>query len=164
LARGPVPAPVAPLKTADVRRTFAPVVDDLGLSFTSMAQVRDGLRKFVDREMQPGDLAAIIRTSAGLGVLQQFTTDKNLLHAAIDHVKFTMGRVGVDSFTPGGQLDDPNAVYPATGHTVSLSPADLDLTDPTRGQMFTVGTLGAIQYVIDGLRDMPGRSPYRRDP
>jgi len=107
------PAPPPALKPAEVRRMFALVVDDLGLSFTSMALVRDALRKFVDQQRQPGDMAAVIRTSAGLGVLQQFTTDKTLLHAAIDRVKFTMGRVGVDSFTPGGQLDDPNQVYAA---------------------------------------------------
>lgn len=152
------PAPPPALKSAEVRRMFALVVDDLGLSFTSMAYVRDALRKFVDQQMQPGDMAAVIRTSAGLGVLQQFTTDKTLLHAAIDGVKFSMGRVGVDSFGPVNQIDDPNDVYPVSGHTVGLTPADVDQsTDQSRTQMFTVETLGAIQYVIDGLRDMPGR-------
>ena len=34
--------------------------------------------------MQPGDLAAILRTGSGMGMLQQFTADKRILHAAIE--------------------------------------------------------------------------------
>ena len=97
------PPPPAVLKPAQIRRTMALVVDDLGLSFDSISRVRQSLHKFVDREMQPGDLIAVIRTGAGMGALQGFTSDPHLLHAAIDHVKFnSFGRVGVDSFTPLG--------------------------------------------------------------
>jgi VWFA-related protein len=154
----PAPPPEA-LKTTDVRRMFALVVDDLNLSFESIAHVRDGLRKFVDHDMQPGDMAAIIRTSGGLGVLQQFTTDRDLLHAAIDHVKFTYGGMGVYSFEPVGELTDPNAVYPVPGQTLNaLSAPDADaINAQVRGETFTAGTLGALRYVIDGLRDLPGR-------
>jgi len=46
------------------------------------------LKKFVDEQMQDGDLVAIIRTGAGIGALQQFTTDKRQLHAAIESVRW----------------------------------------------------------------------------
>src|SRR5437588_10758864 len=64
---GEAAAPVPPvrLRPEEVRRTFALVVDDLGLSFESMHFVRAALRKFDDEQMQPGDLVAIIRTGAG---------------------------------------------------------------------------------------------------
>src|ERR1700755_392868 len=71
------PAPYVPparMKPGDVRRTVALVVDDLGTSFDSMNYVRKALKKFVDEQMQPGDLVATIRTSAGMGALQQFTS------------------------------------------------------------------------------------------
>ena len=129
--------------------TFALVVDDLGLSFTSIAQVHDALRKFVDQQMQPGDLVAIIRTRAGLGVLQQFTSDKNLLHAAIDRVKFAFGRVGVDSFAPVDSSSDPRTIIGDTTPPLVTLNIDADL-ESLRTEMFTVGSLGAIQYVIDG--------------
>ena len=64
------------------------VVDDLALSFDSVARVRDSLKKWVDSEMQQGDLVAIIRTSAGMGSLQQFTSDKRLLRLAINGVRW----------------------------------------------------------------------------
>ena len=94
----PPPVPMPP-RPAQVRRTIALVVDDLGLSFESMAQVRGAMRKYVDEQMQPNDLVAIIRTSAGMGALQQFTNDKRVLYAAIDRVKwYPLGRGGISAF------------------------------------------------------------------
>ena len=52
--------------------------------------------------MRPGDLVAIVRTGAGMGALQQFTTDKRLLYAALDRVKYGESRVGMSSFAPLG--------------------------------------------------------------
>jgi VWFA-related protein len=144
---GTPPPPPARLKSGDVRRTVALVVDDLGLSFASTAYVRDALKKFVDQQMQPGDLVAIIRTSAGMGALQQFTSDKRLLYAAIERVKYSSrGRVGISSFAPlgqeeGGTLDGPGP----------------SIVDDLRNQIFSVGTLGATRYVVDGLLELPGR-------
>lgn len=126
-----VPTPAPKLKPADVRRTLALVVDDLSLSFESMFHIRQALEKFVDEEMQPGDLVAILRTGAGMGVLQQFTADKRILHAAIEHLK-----------------------YNAVGRT------HRQLTDPSGGglsEYFQVGTLGAVLFAVDGMRDLPGR-------
>jgi VWFA-related protein len=80
--------PPTKLHPEDVRRTIALVVDDLGLSFRSTYDVRNALKKFVDQQMQPGDLVAIIRTSGGIGALQQFTADKRQLHAAIERVNW----------------------------------------------------------------------------
>jgi len=133
------PVPAARIRAGEVKRTVALVVDDIGLSFESIYQVRESLKKFVDQQMQPGDLVAIIRTGAGIGALQQFTSDKRMLYAAIDHIKYNaLGRVGISSFAPlgsGGNTD----------------------VDNERAQIFSVGTLGAIRYVVDGLREVPGR-------
>lgn len=79
------------LRPEDVRRTIALVVDDLGLSFQSTHFVRRALKQFVDQQMQTGDLVAIIRTSGGMGALQQFTSDRRQLYAAIDHIKWYPG-------------------------------------------------------------------------
>src|SRR6266550_7424792 len=63
----PIPPLPVRLRPGDVGRTIALVVDDLSLSFYSVDKVRTTLKKFVDRQMQPGDLVAIIRTSSGAG-------------------------------------------------------------------------------------------------
>lgn len=144
------PTPPVALKPEQVRRTIAIVVDDLGLSFQSTSYVRNALRKFVDEQMQSGDLVAIIRTSGGIGALQQFTSDKRQLYAAIDHVKwYVSGRAASGTFAPAGSDVDPG------------TPADVrsafDDEQQFREELFTVGTLGAIDYVVRGLHELPGR-------
>jgi VWFA-related protein len=144
------PAPPVRLKPEEVRRTIAIVVDDLGLSFVSVNYVRKALKKFVDEQMQSGDLVAIIRTSGGMGALQQFTADKRQLYAAIDRVKWNSnGRGGVAAFAP---LEPPT---PGAGGP-AIDAANEDLNQ-FREDIFAVGTLGAINYVIRGLKELPGR-------
>jgi VWFA-related protein len=147
----PVTPPVmpTPVTRGDVRRTIALVVDDLGLSFESIAFTRRALKKFVEEQMQPGDLVAIIRTGGGVGALQQFTSDKRLLHAAIEGVKYNlMGRADASAFAairpPQLQIPDEQASRNQTAEAF-------------REEVFSVGTLGAISYVVRGLHDMPGR-------
>lgn len=150
-------APTQELRRDQIRRTVALVVDDLALSFDSTVRVRNSLKGWVDKQMQPGDLVAIIRTSAGMGALQQFTADKRVLYAAIDLVQFHTGRVGVSSFAPlqGGQLS--SSVTGPNGQSVTSTETDTTLFDNEVEQSYMLGSLGAVQYVLQGLRDLPGR-------
>lgn len=143
------PIPPTRLRPEDVRRTIALVVDDLGLSFESMHYVRRTLKKFVDEEMQEGDLVAIIRTGSGMGALQQFTADKRQLYAAIERVRYNLSRANVGVFAP---LQPPTAGE--MGPAIDKANEDLD---KFREDLFAVGSLGALSYVIKGLRDLPGR-------
>lgn len=137
------------LRPEDVRRTIALVVDDLGLSFQSIYFVRRALQRFVDEQMQPGDLVAIVRTSGGIGALQQFTEDKRQLHAAIDHVKFySGGSSGISAFAP---LDSTSGA-----HGAEMDAANAE-SNQFREDVYAVGTLGAINYVVKGLVALPGR-------
>ena len=142
--------PPIQLRPEDVRRTIALVVDDLGLSFQSTHFVRRALKQFVDQQMQAGDLVAIIRTSGGMGALQQFTSDRRQLYAAIEHIKwYPGGRSQVGAFAP---------IAPATpGRFGSQIDAQNDDLEKFRSDLFSVGTLGAISYVVRGLSDLPGR-------
>jgi VWFA-related protein len=148
------PLPPVKLRPEQVRRTIALVVDDLGLSFESIHFVRDALKKFLDQQMQPNDLVAIIRTAGGIGALQQFTSDKRQLYAALDRVKWSpSGRGGIGVFSPITN----SAPQIGVGSNATLtSDADQDL-ERFREDIFSVGTLGAINYVVRGLRTLPGR-------
>ncbi len=144
------PVPPTRLKPEDIRRTIAIVVDDLGLSFESTYYVRRALKRFVDEQMQPGDLVAIIRTGGGMGALQQFTADKRQLYAAIERVKWNaLGRGGVSAFA---------AIQPPTpGAGGAEIDAMTEEQNQVRDETFSVGTLGAISYVVRGLKELPGR-------
>jgi VWFA-related protein len=155
-----VAAPPLQLRPEQVRRTMALVVDDLRLSFESTYYVREALKKFIDQQMQPNDLVAIVRTTGGMGALQQFTSDKRQLYAAVERVKwYPLGPGGVTPFAPiQGQM----ALPPLGGLSEKRADDDPRGTinedlDRFREDIFSVGTLGAVNYVVRGLREMPGR-------
>jgi VWFA-related protein len=140
LAKGEAPPPPPVLRPAEVRRTLALVVDDLGLAGENIPNVRNAIRSFIDEQMRPGDLVAIVRTGAGMGALQQFTTDKRLLYAALDRVKYGESRVGMSSFAPLGSGVRGGATL-----------------NHFREETLAVGTLGALRFVVNSMRSFPGR-------
>ena len=156
--------PPVNLRREDIHRTIALVVDDLGLSFESTVHVRNALRKFVDETMQPNDLVAIIRTRAGSGALQQFTSDKRQLYAAIDRIRWNPSGTGlVGAFAP---IDlDPLTKLRARAATAMPGGQPLSMDEINsaaefedfRRDMFSIGTLGALKFVVQGMREMPGR-------
>ncbi len=140
-----IPIPQAVLRPEQIRRTIALVVDDLSLSFESAYQTRRALKKFVDEQMQDGDLAAIIRTGAGIGALQQFTADKRILYAAIEKVKWNpMGNGGISAFAPIGA--EPDTSLQSEGETDSadetISTGAGQSLEDFRSSVFATGTLG----------------------
>ncbi len=145
----PESMPTRQIEPSEVHRTLAFIVDDLGLSFKSTEFVRETLRKFVAEQMQEGDLVAIIRTGNGLGMLEQFTSDKRILYSAIE--KLTWNPLSRDM----------NPTFSDAGAEVSDDQSEkqavLDQFEEFRGTSFTIGTLGAINFVVQGLRSLPGR-------
>lgn len=161
-AAADIPLPPTTIRPEEVRRTIALVVDDLSLSFESAYYTRRTLRKFVDEQMQEGDLVAIIRTGAGVGALQQFTANKRMLHAAIERIKWNpLGYGGISAFAPIEPT--PLQTAQAAGDT-SISEEDLAReadfmadVDDFRSSAFASGTLGALRFVVEGMRELPGR-------
>jgi VWFA-related protein len=136
--------PPSVLRPADVKRTMAVVVDDIGLAFDSTRPIKDALSKFIDTQMQPGDLVAIIRTSGGVGVLQQFTSDKARLKAAVNSIRWNpVGRTGTLSTET---IKDRYATTEEIKDLVEF-----------RNEVLSAGTLEPLAYVIRGLKDLPGR-------
>ena len=142
----PEPAPEAGRSNLPARdatsRVLAVVVDDLSLSFRSTVDTRKMLTHFLERDVAPGDLVAILRTSGGAGTLQQFTTDRRLLTAAIERVQW-VGRLA--RFAPGvearrmplGDDDDPDEQLAA--------------------DLLVEGSIGALNYALRGVESLPGR-------
>lgn len=157
-----VPIPPAKVRPEQVRRTIALVVDDLMLSFQSAYYTRRALKKFVDDQMQDGDLVAIIRTGAGIGALQQFTSDKRLLYAAIEKVKWNpLGRAGTGAFAPieptplelAKSIGDKNV----SEEDLKEERDFLNSVDDFRSSQFATGTLGALRFIVKGMGELPGR-------
>jgi len=142
--------PAAAVKREDVHRTLVLFIGDLLTSAESIAGIRAGAKKFILEQVHPGDLVAVVRSSAGLGALQDFTADKGMLLAAIDQVRFSTSAVATSSasaYTPIGQ--------PSLGGFLSLDLAQLDKIDSTdRG---TLETTARLLQTVRRMADLPGR-------
>jgi VWFA-related protein len=138
----PEPAPEARRANLPARdqtsRVLAVVVDDLSLSFRSTVDTRKMLTQFLERDVAPGDLVAILRTSGGAGTLQQFTTDRRLLTAAIERVQW-VGRLA--RFAAG----------------VAGGPDDDDRDGQLAADLLAEGSIGVLNYALRGLESLPGR-------
>jgi VWFA-related protein len=146
-ARSVIPAPAMPIKRERVQRIIALLVDDLALSGEYAGRLRQWIRKWLDEEMQPNDLVAVMRTGGGIGALHQFTNDKRMLYAAADLLTYnSSSRVGfteADLTTPEISTDNRGFALPSFGDERDL--------------VFTKFTIGSIQNVIDGMKYLPGR-------
>lgn len=137
------------LRPEQLRRTIVFVIDDLTMSYDSAYQARRAMRRFVEEQMEPGDLVAVVRASAGVGALQQLTNDKAQLLTAVERVR-SVSRCRSRLF----DLTPTNDGSPALQAATEGSPeGDTDIT----GQVFANGVLGAINLVVRGLREVPGR-------
>lgn len=130
------PVPPAKIDLHDQRRTVALVIDDLGISFESMAILRSQVRKFLDT-LSPDDLVAIIRTGGDVGSLQQFTNDRRVLQSAFDHLRWNpCSRAGLYVFQPAGAL----------GSNKNLC-----------SQAVISSTLQSLSFILKGMAHLPGR-------
>jgi VWFA-related protein len=130
------PVPPAKIKLGDQRRTVALVIDDLGISWDSMSQIKSQVRKFLD-QLSPNDLVAIIRTGGDIGSLQQFTNDRRLLQSSVDHLRWNpCSRSGLHVFQAAGALGDNTNIC---------------------SQYVLNGTVKALKFILKGMSDLPGR-------
>jgi VWFA-related protein len=158
--------PHARISAEQVRRTITLVVDDLTMSFFSMGTVKDTLTKFVNEQMQPGDMVAIIRASAGIGALEQFTNDKRQLLAAIERVRwYPREGAPVQTFEPIRREQRSGSARSGGENPYAAYTREMEQTDKQnqqelkdyREQVSTVGTLGTLNYTVRGMKGVPGR-------
>lgn len=82
------PNSVNPAKTDAQRRSVIFFVDDLHLAPDSLVRTRKALLDFIDRRIGEKDLAAITSPSGQIGFLQQLTSDKDALRAAVARLNY----------------------------------------------------------------------------
>jgi VWFA-related protein len=116
--------------------------------------------------MQPNDLVAIVRTVSGKGLLQQFTTNKDLLRRAINSLVIGSHPFRVFNNPPGqritnadlaaagaGGISDASGIVDTSSETVDIDNPQEDTNRLLRSFM----SLGTASFVIDGLKQLPGR-------
>lgn len=137
----PLPIPTQPSAREQVRRTIVLVVDDLGLSSQGMGPLLPALRQFVDRELLPTDVMAIVRTGASNGLVQTLTNDRAALHAAIDALRYNV-LARMSPWTGGDVVQLGN------------SPPQFDRAERPLSSAYSVA---ALSLIVQAARDLPGR-------
>jgi len=141
LSRAHPSMPTVGLKPEQVDRTVVFFVDDLSLSAESVPFIRKGLRDVIDNYLGPGDLTAIVRASAGMGALQDFTADKRLLLSAAAQVRWSpLGRGEASAYK-----------------AVTAGPPPNERDEDFRIRVFTIAVTDSLRRIIESLADLPGR-------
>ena len=144
--------PAARLARDEVQRTIMIVVDDLGTSFESYPPMRDALHRLVDDQLGPNDLVAVLRTSTPGNALQQFTSDRKALHAAIDALEwYWQSRTGIEGLSPIGQ-----ATAISIGGQMFTAPGFSDL-EGLRSSMSAQNSFASLATLIHATKELPGR-------
>jgi hypothetical protein len=75
-----------------IRRTIVFIVDDLSMDNEQLSCTRVSIEKFLESQMQFGDLISIVRTGGGSSALQLFSSDKRQLLSAIRNLHWEMNQ------------------------------------------------------------------------
>ena len=143
----------AKLRHEQVRRSIALVIDDIRMSHENMTYVRRALKNFVDAQMEPGDLVAILRVGKGNGVLQRFTADKRELYSVIEKLRFNlMADRATGDLIPEERYEVPRPLD-EEGRGIQKTGQDKAFV----GRAFTQSTIAATNYVVTGMSELPGR-------
>lgn len=160
-SRGPQASPAA--TPADVKstntslkRVIAFVVDDLTIPNEDMFTVRQMLKNFVDNQMVAGDLVAIVRSVGGRGLFEQFTSDRDLLRRAISTLTPKSHPFATSGASGTGRVNPADLAAAEAGGALITS-ADNTVPDDTTQTLRALMALSTSNFVVDSLRDLPGR-------
>jgi len=163
------PPPSSPrLKPEQVAHTMVIFVDDLNMSAETVPFVRRGVQQLIDKRLGPGDFTAIVRASAGFGALQDFTTDKTMLRAAVDQIRWKpSGRGGLSAYPALGS--DPakdreeysqvgsNPIPGAVTEAKGAGPFQYQEDENYRELIYSSSVLDSLDRVIRGMARLSGR-------
>jgi VWFA-related protein len=125
-------------------RTMAFVVDDLNLSRTSVSRVRDLLKRFVERSLQPDDRVGLFRTGAARKPQVELGADRKALLSEIAAITWN-GQSGRERPT------DPIQKGLTAPVTVGVE------LDRNRAFILAQASLSALRSMMEALEPLEGR-------
>ncbi len=129
--------PASTLNLGQQRRAIAVVVDELGLDFGSMGRSKKSLKKFINQQIQPTDLVALVRTGVETDEIY-FTSDKVQLLKALERVKY-----------------NPRS-RPGLYRLPSVTPANAR-SRKARARNLTLNTLATLWNTVSVMKRLPFR-------
>lgn len=153
-------------------RTVVLFVDTLHLSTQSLLFLKKSLRKFIDERLSDEDLTAIVTSAGSLGVVEQFTRNRQILRYAVDRLG-ARPNARASLFTPyiaamvdRGDRDGlqvARAIYAAEEHVPPDDPALTQLVEARARQILSEAaytrraSLITLREVVQRMSDLPGQ-------
>jgi VWFA-related protein len=153
-----------------VKQVIIFIIDDLNMEiYDSLHNARTAVRKFVETQMQPGDLIAILRTGMGTSATQMFSSDRQQLLSLVDNMRWggTLFIDGIPQRETGVNIKKQE--YAGKNRTMGVDPFwervayESNSSPPNLllGKIKEVTILdlqlSIIQYCVRAVRDMSGR-------
>lgn len=155
-----VPTDVRSNREAAAGRVYVIVLDDLDVSPLRTGQVRKDARAFIEKYFGANDVAAIVATSGRTDLAQEFTSDPQLLLAAIDKFvgrRLQSAEVERIELYYQSQLLRPEDDVTQKMSVKEMNPAaSYDPSDLERGQR-AVGVLETMKHLAEFLGGVRGR-------
>ena len=168
-------APARATTELSAGRHIVLAVDDLHLAPGNLMQARQALLKFIDQQMAGDDRVALVTTSGTLGMYEQFTTDRAALQRAINRLSVQDRSVNttldIPRITPYQaeliERNDRDALQIAVQELIARTGMPLNMAVSevqakaraivAQNVAVTTATLGTLENVIRGLRELNGR-------
>ncbi|HEX8638387.1 MAG TPA: VWA domain-containing protein, partial [Pyrinomonadaceae bacterium] len=162
-----IPSPPVRVRPENAGRIITFIIDDgnCAASQVGMLASKSALEKFVNEQMQPGDLVAIYQTRAGSSVFQQYTSDKAQLLRGIGKIRW-YPPTGTCAFGDGSFYDEARSntfqkMTPNGTQTVTIESSEerrrRESSEDFNRNNQIVGTIGVLRYVVRGLERVGGR-------
>ncbi len=158
----PLPPPTR-LNVAEAGRVITFVVDDASGSFFGVTAAREGIEKFIREQMLPNDLVAIYQTRSGASRFQQYTNDKALLLNVAKKIRWYPSLISADgAYFQSARSNEYSKPGAEGGSQIVKVESDEEKKirenrEATESSNHFVGVLGLVDYVVQGLRQVPGR-------
>ncbi len=163
------PALTRKLRPEEIRRAMIFMLDDLHTTGADLLKLRPVAQKFLNEQIAPGDLVSVVATGGGMGIYEQFTSDRVQLKAALDRATLRAGIVDLQDdpaeqqrqSDPAAQQRIASAVRRTSGgdaaRTNALNPqAEAGLGCNLEKMRFDA-VMGKLAWAAQSLRRMPGR-------
>jgi VWFA-related protein len=149
-----LPAGAEPAKILEDHRLTVLFFDMTSMPVDDLGRALGAARTFIQKQLTPADLVAIVTYTSDLRVVQDFTNDQDALGKAVNKI-----RVGESASLAATGSEDEAGTTDASGNEVVAQDVSAAFTpDETEFNIFnTDQKLSAIESLARMLGDIPGR-------
>jgi|CXWL01.1.fsa_nt_gi VWFA-related protein len=157
----PQPPPTR-VAVSEAGRVITFIVDDSAGSFFGVTAAREGVEKFIRDHMLPNDLVAIYQTRSGASRFQQYTNDKALLLDIAKKIRWYPSLINSDgAYFQSAKSNEYTKPTEGGSKVVKIESDEekkiRENREASESSNQFVGVLGLVNYVVQGLRHVPGR-------